>query len=297
MRSCLAAYDVPPEAVQIDKDKRIQLELLDLTFEPDQLANPVIRGYHYAAALKRQCNASFSGGPAEFEVAMNGMRVRVSSPEHLLILHEIHVHGIYSLRIGKPFVLIDVGANVGFTGLYFATGSAAVHVEAFEPCPPAFSQLQHNLGLNPALASRIAPHNLGLFNDDAEMALAINRECLGNSSIVMGKGDGDPAFSEAPVRLRRASAVVEEVSQKWPGRPLVMKLDCEGSEYEILDDLIESRQLARVSAFLIEWHYRPGKPLPGELADRLTGNGFAVHLPGPLFPQARVGMMYAYSIR
>jgi hypothetical protein len=75
-----------------------------------------------------------------------------------------------------------------------------------------------------------------------------------------------------------------------------MKIDCEGSEYEILDELIASRQLARVGAFLIEWHFRPGKPLPGELADRLADHGFVVHLPGPLPPQADAGMMYACSI-
>ena len=73
-----------------------------------------------------------------------------------LVLAETYLYDIHSsggdLR-GKT--VIDVGANVGDTALYFAERGA--EVVAYEPDPANFRWLLANLDLNPTLRSRIHP--------------------------------------------------------------------------------------------------------------------------------------------
>ena len=61
----------------------------------------------------------------------------------------------------------------------------------------------------------------------------------------------------------------------------LLKLDCEGSERAILDDLTRTGELARISACVIEWHAQPGAPdTPQRLRELLHDAGFHVHTRG-----------------
>jgi FkbM family methyltransferase len=56
------------------------------------------------------------------------------------------------------------------------------------------------------------------------------------------------------VPLLAIHEVVAECLKKHPGQPLVLKLDCEGAEYEIIESLGKHGLLASITVFMIEWH-------------------------------------------
>src|SRR5215472_15515658 len=64
-------------------------------------------------------------------------------------LHEIFVDKLYfqgGISISPGDTVLDVGANIGVFTLFAAKHGAQVY--AFEPVPPTFEVLQHNLRLH-----------------------------------------------------------------------------------------------------------------------------------------------------
>lgn len=53
------------------------------------------------------------------------------------------------------------------------------------------------------------------------------------------------------------------------GEPVVVKLDCEGAEFELLERVVEDGLDARLDRLLVEWH--TDVPWPIDLAARLRG--------------------------
>jgi len=70
-------------------------------------------------------------------------------------IHDIHFVG-FDL---KDKVIVDVGAFVGDTALYYANFGAIVY--AYEPHPVNFYWLKKNIELNPQLKDRIKIFNEG----------------------------------------------------------------------------------------------------------------------------------------
>ncbi len=47
---------------------------------------------------------------------------------------------------------------------------------------------------------------------------------------------------------------LQKIIDQHPGIPIVVKIDCEGSEYEIMERLTNSSMIEKVTLFIIEWH-------------------------------------------
>lgn len=138
-------------------------------------------------------------------------------------------------------VVIDVGANIGDSVLYFAHKGAAF-VYGFEPERAAFETSERNLARN-----------------HIENALVEN-------VAVTRDGIGGVAFNEV---LRRVTA-------EHPAADIVCKIDCEGCEYELITpESLNSEVMRRVKQVMIEYHQR-GSPEP--LRRTLLGFGFEVRL-------------------
>ena len=77
------------------------------------------------------------------------------------------------------------------------------------------------------------------------------------------------------------------------GLGVVVKLDCEGSEFPIIKRLAECSLIAQIDAFMIEWHkvWSPDVTLK-DLTEPLRANGFVIFdhtVEADLF----AGMLYA----
>ena len=93
--------------------------------------------------------------------------------------------------------------------------------------------------------------NFGLSDREEELDVKISLEGTIGTSI-RGYESGEPER----IRIRDAAAEIgpriEDAAKEGFG--VVMKIDCEGSEFAIFDSLIRSRLLPKIDAFAIEWH-------------------------------------------
>jgi FkbM family methyltransferase len=139
--------------------------------------------------------------------------------------------------------IVDVGANVGYTTLYWSRLFPGARFKAFEPHPLILPTLKANLALN-RLSERVLvfPAAAGTKNSvvkltDAGVGSTVTQMPTGRSFEVP-MVDFFEALANEPIDL--------------------LKLDCEGAEY----DLVSDPRFAdlRAKAMVFEWHATAERP-------------------------------------
>ncbi len=236
----------------------------------------LLQGLSLVNDLRQRCEAKFDLNEVqEVILEIGGIRLMLSCWEELFITHEIFYRGIYNIGMSRPFRVIDVGMNTGTTSLFFASNPLCERIDAFELFGPTAQRAIKNFDLNPSIKDKIVPNPYGLGAKEEELVLDYFPEYKGS----VGKG-GLPAYARpnnvtvaaqsVPVKVCAAGSVFQGLIDQANGTPVVCKLDCEGSEYEILRALAQAGLLGRVSCFMIEWHQQG----PQEIKMLLSGSGF-----------------------
>jgi FkbM family methyltransferase len=144
------------------------------------------------------------------------------------LFFEIFANGCY--RRGLPVALsgavVDIGANIGAFTLDAAVRYPAATVHAYEPDPRTCDVLRRNVDAN-GLAARVRIWNEAVAGESGTLRL-----WRGDGSVV--------ASAHLPQLLRGESCDVpavtlETVLSRTGGRIGVLKMDCEGTEAEILE--------------------------------------------------------------
>jgi FkbM family methyltransferase len=130
-------------------------------------------------------------------------------------------------------VVIDVGANIGAITLPVAAHLTHGHVFAFEPTDFAFSKLQRNLDLNPALSRRVTA--IQLFVADR---VASSSDLVAYSSWPLSRED---ARDQHPVHKGVSKAAScgqttldDFVLSRRPSAVSLIKIDTDGHEFAVL---------------------------------------------------------------
>jgi FkbM family methyltransferase len=145
-----------------------------------------------------------------------------------------------------PFVLVDVGANVGlFSRQALIALSNIARVYAYEPDATNYENMAHNLA---PWAGRVSQFGFALARDSGVFKLYLDHENCGNYSLLRSAMAGDPFSTEPVVTLR---ADVE--SRRWarPGWPILYKSDAQGYD-ELIATLIEPATWDAVFAAVFE---------------------------------------------
>ncbi|MGH8142049.1 MAG: FkbM family methyltransferase [Steroidobacteraceae bacterium] len=243
------------------------------------------RGLREQAGL----TTTYEAGTGRLLVRGARSRFRLSSPTVLYTLREVYCDAVYRFHTARDCAVLDIGANVGVSSLYFAEMARVRQVVSYEPFAPTYAQLLENIALNPALAAKITPINAGVARDAATLSVDY---CPSHSTIASIKGplvvgENDRLVKEA-IRLHAAVDVVRDLRRRCPGLDLIAKVDCEGSEYEILEAWAQAGLLGEISALLLEWHVRG----PAPLTAILERNGHICFTPGT--QDGIAGMLYAF---
>jgi FkbM family methyltransferase len=195
-------------------------------------------------------------------------------------------------RLPPGAVVVDVGANVGTFALAALRRGAGV-VHCFEPDLDNFRQLRENLR---PLGDRARLHRCALWRSDVRVpALALcNPDRAANTGAIRVAA----AATDRGAPARAFDEVIAELSAD--GRPILVKLDCEGAEWPIL---FTSRLLERALAVFGEYHlgelppafHVAGAPVytPEALVACLRGHGLTAEVvPHPKAP-LRLGHFFA----
>jgi FkbM family methyltransferase len=143
----------------------------------------------------------------------------------------------------KPFLFLDIGANLGLFSLLAARNPNCVQGWAFEPVPQTFEILKTNLARN--RAERIAPVRGAITDIAREFVHLSFREQHSGLATITDEGAGTVT---APVITTQALDAL--VSRR--DLAILAKIDVEGSEVGVLSVLRQTHLYPLIGEILVE---------------------------------------------
>ncbi|MCL2453269.1 MAG: FkbM family methyltransferase [Alphaproteobacteria bacterium] len=165
----------------------------------------------------------------------------VEAFEHVFINDE---YGFSLAR--QPSIIIDAGANVGMSAVYFTLRYPMAKIVAIEPEPSNFAMLEKNAQLFP----QISPINAALWNREGLVHLKYSGGGLWGTQTT-----GCQAATGTPVPATTLQALMQKLGIRYVD---LLKVDVEGAECEIFKDA--TPWINRVGVICAELHdrVRPG---------------------------------------
>lgn len=177
----------------------------------------------------------------------SGMRVTLSNNPH----DSITVMVIFCRReygdIPKGSVVIDVGANIGTFSLY-AANMGASKVYAFEPNKESYEVLVRNIKVN-NLENVIYPFNFAIGGRDGEIVHIPKSSSPYNVSVDDASGENNKeAYDPIPTICLDTIVKDNQINDAY-----LLKMDCEGAEYDALYNTSED-VLKKIKHIRLEHH-------------------------------------------
>jgi FkbM family methyltransferase len=163
-------------------------------------------------------------------------------------------------------MVLDIGANIGWFALWFASHCAGARVHAFEPVPRNVEFLARNVARN-ALEHRISVHSLGLSERAGTHEFFVYPTGSTNASMLNVAAVADPV---------RVVAAVERLDD-WAARtgvaPDCIKCDVEGAELLVFrggERVLREHRPVVFAEMLRKWA-RPFGYHPNDMIDFFSG--------------------------
>lgn len=189
------------------------------------------------------------------------------------LFHEIWIDEFYGpsgYEIAPGQTVVDIGANIGVFAAWAATRARDVKVVAYEPFPATAECFRSNMAAS-GLAC-VEFHQAAVGDRQGKRTLNISDSWILHSLAVIGASAGS-----IEVDCVTLDGVLTDVDTCD-----FLKLDCEGSEYEVIYPA-SFDTLAKVGRIVCEFNNLDGAGRNGAgLADFLTSNGFNVDVLRPL---------------
>lgn len=207
------------------------------------------------------------------------IQVVIENWDILMLIEDLFIKGEYNIfnYSGSSLLVVDVGMNVAVASLYFASYKNVYKVYGFEPLQVNYNAALKNLALNTALKGKVRANNFGLASSEKEIEIEFtNTGDVGFSTTDFVRNRkskiNNSSKKKVLVKLKKASDVIRKIINENPNKQIFLKLDCEGAEYEIIDQLAKENLLKKIFLVHIEWHYNG----PVLLKNILIKNNFEI---------------------
>jgi len=189
----------------------------------------------------------------------------------LFVLREVLVEEAYRdvlpLLPRRGLRVVDIGANLGSFTIWLSRTAKVTEAFCFEPEPESFRLLRFNLAGNGCAFAHTLEKAVG--GRSRKVQIALKEDSPGGTNI----------YSSAAGRAQSQATTVEVMAlSEWlaqaPGAFDLLKMDCEGSEWETLRQTSQS-ELARFRVVVAEVHDDPqGRQEVEEFKPLMESAGF-----------------------
>jgi FkbM family methyltransferase len=202
------------------------------------------------ASVARQARKGDRCGQVKTRMLPSGHKVSYRNDCELEILYDdIFAKKIYFFKTenSEPLI-IDCGGHIGLAVLYFKSLYPQARIVTFEPNPETFFLLRENIAQNNL--SGVRAINMAVTREDTDAGILYVGEDFLEAwdSTNTTKADLWPnmdQYRSIHVRSTRLSSYINN-------RVEFIKLDIEGAEYDVLDEI--NTKLSMVGAITLEYH-------------------------------------------
>jgi FkbM family methyltransferase len=187
--------------------------------------------------------------------------IRISVPEaeksdQEWEFNHLYIDDPYQLRAlpSGLHTILDVGGNVGSFSILARHYFPEALIHSYEPAPAIFSMLKRN-----TKCIGVVAHNAGVASCDGRAEIVGNGRSLDNRLRIAEGGQIQMVSIESAIRL-------------LGGAVDLLKLDCEGGEWDIFRD---KNSLKRIKYLSMEYHLVEGTDLV-QLVRLFKSEGFAI---------------------
>jgi FkbM family methyltransferase len=124
-------------------------------------------------------------------------------------------------------IVVDIGGNIGMISILLAKKYPFLKIYAFEPVKQSYDNFVKNIELNQIPEGVITVENIAVTKDSRSIKMQLNYENMGGSRVAADIAPDE----ESTVPSTTLPHILEKDNI---GKIKLLKIDCEGSEYEIL---------------------------------------------------------------
>ena len=227
----------------------------------------LIHQSRFLVRLQTELGLHYSAAPEGGLIAhLHGLKLPLKTAVDLFILEEVYGHQTYGVDLPENSILLDVGMNIGFTSLFFASHERVKKIHAFEPLELARERAQENFALNPKYRSKIKawPFGLALAAETQKTSIqpsamvVFNPKNEGLQKIARGvEWNSTHEAVESEVALEDWRKVLPPILEEHQQDALILKMDCEGFEEVLIPSWQEAGLLPQFHSIVLEWHESP----------------------------------------
>lgn len=202
-------------------------------------------------------------------ISFGDISIKVKSKDEFANVKEVYIKQVYNYFINneKRDIVIDIGMNIGDATLYFANRDNVEKVYGYEPFKETFLAAKENLK-DYLTENKVEIFQYGISDENKIRAIGFNanmscgqstladiREKAYKRYINWGLVETDDEQIEQ-IEVRKASEVFLPIIMKYSNHNIILKMDCEGEEYGILEELLQSKILGKFKFIMLEYHYK-----------------------------------------
>jgi FkbM family methyltransferase len=190
----------------------------------------------------------------------------------LTLISEIFFRRIYYFESDSLSpVILDAGSNIGMSILFFKHIYRQCRIIGFEPDPRTFEILQGNVLRNHWENVEVFNKALHATDGEIDFYTDANRAGSGRASALKERfsaSAGQAVRCQAVKAVPLSRFVVKEVD--------LLKMDIEGSEGEVIQELSDANKLRSIKQILVEYHHhlKPDEDRLSQFLRVLEQNGF-----------------------
>lgn len=230
----------------------------------------ILLGHSFFGKYAKEYDFIELDSEGKISLRKNNIILKVSSEDEFHNAHEVLIDENYRYYINnnKRDIVIDVGMNIGDATLYFLNNEKVKKVYAYEPFKVTYDTANENLKEFLKNSNRLEIFQFGLSGDSESREIKYNLDMsCGQSTISETREIAYKFYKENQlisvnnevvecIQVRKSSEIIGEIIEKHPEENIVLKIDCEGEEYSIFEDLENNDILEKIDFIMLEWHYK-----------------------------------------